>query len=122
MLYTKKNYFSFFFFRKLLQSLPNCELQSSLLANYLDVMDTEVKVELLLTNELLLMIGVDEDSQQQAFSLVELEVKVQPDNPQLLTFIWKDSFHQSAPQVCLIYFKELRAECHINIAMHKIFY
>jgi hypothetical protein len=34
------------------------------------------------------MIGVDDDSQQQAFSLVELEVRVQPDNPQLLTLIW----------------------------------
>lgn len=89
------------FFRKVLQCLPNCELQSSLLANYLDVMDTEVKVELLLTNELMIMISIDDDSQQQAFSLVELEVKAQEDNPQILTFVWKDSFNQTTPQVCL---------------------
>ncbi|CAC5371338.1 VPS13B [Mytilus coruscus] len=85
--------------RKLLQCLPKCQLQSSLLANYLDVMDTEVKVELLLTNELMIMISIDDDSQQQAFSLVELEVKVEPDNPQLITFVWRDSFHQDMPQV-----------------------
>ncbi|XP_052096921.1 intermembrane lipid transfer protein VPS13B-like isoform X1 [Mytilus californianus] len=85
--------------RKLLQCLPKCQLQSSLLANYLDVMDTEVKVELLLTNELMIMISIDDDSQQQAFSLVELEVKVEPDNPQLITFVWRDSFHQDVPQV-----------------------
>lgn len=84
--------------RKLLQCLPKCQLQSSLLANYLDVMDTEVKVELLLTNELMIMISIDDDSQQQAFSLVELEVKVEPDNPQLITFVWRDSFHQDMPQ------------------------
>jgi hypothetical protein len=95
------NHILFFFNRKLLQCLPNCELQYSILANYLDVIDTEVKVELLLTNDLMIMIGVDDDSQQQAFSLVELEVRVQPDNPQLLTLIWKDSFHQDIPQVCI---------------------
>ncbi|XP_063419366.1 intermembrane lipid transfer protein VPS13B-like [Mytilus trossulus] len=84
--------------RKLLQCLPKCQLQSSLLANYLDVMDTEVKVELLLTNELMIMISIDDDSQQQAFSLVELEIKVESDNPQLITFVWRDSFHQDVPQ------------------------
>lgn len=71
------------------------------MANYLDIMDSEVKVELLLTNELMLMIGIEDDSQQQAFSLAELEVKVQHDNPQLITFVWRDSFHQDIPQVGL---------------------
>lgn len=65
-------------------------------------MDTEVKVELLLTNELMIMISIDDDSQQQAFSLVELEVKVEPDNPQLITFVWRDSFHQDVPQVGMV--------------------
>lgn len=65
-------------------------------------MDTEVKVELLLTNELMIMISIDDDSQQQAFSLVELEVKVEPDNPQLITFVWRDSFHQDVPQVGIV--------------------
>ncbi|XP_033726572.1 vacuolar protein sorting-associated protein 13B-like isoform X2 [Pecten maximus] len=77
---------------KLLQTVPSNDLLTSMSATFLDVSGSEVRVELLITNELLFVMNCEEDCQQQAFSLAELEVK--SGNPNLLTLLWKDHSHQ----------------------------
>ncbi|KAK3088608.1 hypothetical protein FSP39_021244 [Pinctada imbricata] len=78
---------------KLLQSIPNATLLMSVNACFIDLLESEVKVQLLLTNELLVVISVEDDAQQQAFSLAELEILNVTGDSQLLSFELKDS-HQ----------------------------
>ena len=77
-------------------------------ANFIDLLESEVKVHLLLTNELLIIISVEEDAQQQAFSLAEIELTNVAGNPELLSFVCMDSIpqNQGCP-VCIWYYIHL---------------
>lgn len=68
-------------------------------AEFIDLTESEVKVDLLLTNELLFVINCEDDAQQQAFSLAELEMSSNNSNPRLLTLHWRDTFQQTATEV-----------------------
>ena len=60
-------------------------------ADFIDITDSEVKVHLLLTSDLLIVINLEDDCQQQAFSLREVEICSKITSPQILTILWKDS-------------------------------
>lgn len=81
---------------KLLQTVSSNDLLTSMPATFLLVNGSEVSVELLITNELLFVMNCEEDCQQQAFSLAELEVSLKPGNPNLLTLLWKDRSRQGS--------------------------
>ena len=81
----------FFFGSKFLTSLPNSRLWAVVEADFIDITDSEVKVHLLLTSDLLIVINLEDDCQQQAFSLREVEICSKITSPQILTILWKDS-------------------------------
>ncbi|XP_060068135.1 intermembrane lipid transfer protein VPS13B-like [Ylistrum balloti] len=83
------------YFGKLLQSVSPNDLLISTSATFLDPTGSELSVDLLVTNELLVVMNCEEDCQQQAFSLAELEISQKPGNRNLLTLLWKDRFHQA---------------------------
>lgn len=66
-------------------------------ADFLDITDSEVKVHLLLTSDLLIVINIEDDSQQQAFSLREIEICNKVTSHQILTILWKDSMQAQTP-------------------------
>ncbi|XP_061177950.1 intermembrane lipid transfer protein VPS13B-like [Saccostrea echinata] len=76
---------------KFLNSLPNAQLWSLVEADLIDITDSEVRVHLLLTRDLLIIINLEDDSQQQAFSLAEIDICNKTTNEQFLTILWKDS-------------------------------
>lgn len=81
------------------------DLLTSTPAAFIDLTGSEVKVELVITNELLFVMNCEEDAQQQAFSLAELEVSLKPENPHLLTLQWKDRSHQPTGEVNMFVLK-----------------
>lgn len=72
-------------------------LWSMVEADFLDITDSEVKVHLLLTSDLLIVINIEDDSQQQAFSLREIEICNKVTSHQILTILWKDSMQAQTP-------------------------
>ncbi|KAJ8322323.1 hypothetical protein KUTeg_000794 [Tegillarca granosa] len=62
------------YIKKFLHSVPNSDIQMMVKADFIDLTESDVKVDLLLTNELLFVINCEDDAQQQAFSLAELEM------------------------------------------------
>ena len=91
-----------FFFRKVLQSIPSCDIVFCGEAGYVEVTDTVSPVTLILTPEILFVINHDDDEQQQAFAVAELECGVKTGDTTLLTIIWRDTFSSHDDRVGII--------------------
>lgn len=90
-----------FYFRKLLQSVSISDLLMTFEAEFVDVTGSMIPVTLLLTPEILCVLNCEEDAQQQAFSILELECSPDSSNNRLLTLYWHDTFHQAIAEVCV---------------------
>ena len=90
-----------FFFRKVLQSIPSCDIVFCGEAGYVEVTDTVSPVTLILTPEILFVINHDDDEQQQAFAVAELECGVKTGDTTLLTIIWRDTFSSHDDRVSI---------------------
>ncbi|XP_059174786.1 intermembrane lipid transfer protein VPS13B-like [Physella acuta] len=77
---------------KIFSSLPSPELLLAVPALTFDLMETEVKVVLLLTPDVLVVVNVEEDAQQQALALTELECKPNYEEGRLI-LQWKDQIY-----------------------------
>ena len=93
----------FSFFRKLLQSIPSCDIVFCGEAGYVDVTDNVAPVTLILTPEILFVINHEDDEQQQAFAVAELECGVKTGDTTLLTIVWRDSFSNQDERVCALF-------------------
>ena len=91
-----------FFFRKVLQSIPSCDIVFCGEAGYVEVTDTVSPVTLILTPEILFVINHEDDEQQQAFAVAELECGVKTGDTTLLTIIWRDTFSSHDDRVGII--------------------
>ena len=84
-------WFLFFFYRKLLQSIPSSAILFCAEAGFVEVTDILTPVTLILTPEILFVINHDDDVQQQAFAVAELDCGVKMDETAVLTVVWRDS-------------------------------
>ncbi|WAR00328.1 VP13B-like protein [Mya arenaria] len=76
---------------KLLQTLPSSDILCCMQAVYIDLTDSEVSVTLILTPEILFVMSHEDDSQQQSFSLTELECGVTLGDDPTLSLVWRDA-------------------------------
>lgn len=89
----------FFSFRKLLRSIPSCDILFYTEAGFVDITDVVKPVTLILTPEILFVIGHEEDIQQQTFAVAELECGVKMQETAVLTIVWRDSFTEKLEEV-----------------------
>ncbi|KAL4227239.1 Vacuolar protein sorting-associated protein 13B [Mactra antiquata] len=76
---------------KLLQTLPSNDILCCVDAMFINLTDNEEPVTLILTPEVLFVVNHEEDSQQQSFSILELECGVTQGDEPILSIIWRDS-------------------------------
>lgn len=62
-----------------------------LAATQYDAADQAVPVILLLTTDILFVLSCEEDGQQQAFTLIQLDCVRRVKEPTLITLVWRDS-------------------------------
>lgn len=80
--------------RKIFTSLSNPELLLAVPAVTFDLTGSEVKVELLLTPDVLVVVNFEEDAQQQALTLSELECRRSyEDDDGKVVLQWRDQFY-----------------------------
>lgn len=104
---------------KLLQTLPSKEILCCMPASYMDLIDAEVHVILVLTPEYLFVINIEEDSLQHTFALLELECGVTRGDD-MFTIIWKDAQTSYDDQVKLSLSNTARVTAFIDGATHFI--
>ncbi|KAK3589215.1 hypothetical protein CHS0354_020076 [Potamilus streckersoni] len=75
---------------KLLQSLPSSSLICCMEAEQLDLMGMRMSVSLILTTDILFVVSHEDDAQQQAFAVAELECFVKSRDPPVMRIIWRD--------------------------------
>ena len=88
--------------RKLLQSIPSCDILFSTEAGFVDITDIVKPVTLILTPEILFVISHEDDIQQQAYAVEELECGVKIGETAVLTIIWRDSFTDKLDEVSFV--------------------
>ncbi|KAL3889914.1 hypothetical protein ACJMK2_002232 [Sinanodonta woodiana] len=75
---------------KLLQSLPTSSVICCMEAEQLDLMGMRISVSLILTEDILFVISHEDDAQQQAFAVAELECFVKSRDPPVMRIVWRD--------------------------------
>ncbi|XP_048244061.1 vacuolar protein sorting-associated protein 13B-like isoform X2 [Haliotis rufescens] len=81
--------------QKIFSSLPATDILLAVDGLHLDLTGLEVEVTLLLTPEILFVVSSEEDSQQQAFAVGELEMTECPSDDTLITIVWNDNYYKT---------------------------
>lgn len=93
--------------RKIFSSLPATDILLAVDGLHLDLTGLEVEVTLLLTPEILFVVSSEEDSQQQAFAVGELEMTECPSDDTLITIVWNDNYYKTTVEV----------SCAVNVSL-----
>ncbi|KAK6186959.1 hypothetical protein SNE40_006214 [Patella caerulea] len=80
---------------KIFSTLPRTNFLLTVEACHLDMSGSEVMVTLILTSDILFVVNNDEDAQQQAFSLSELECCDNVSDPTLISLLWTDNSYKA---------------------------